>query len=59
MNRRQTLSDRYVQYPGLTAGPPMLVTGGAYPAGGNTKSYYTITKCKPGAATPGQVRPRG
>ena len=59
LGRRHTAGDRYVPYAGLTAGPPALVTGTACLAGGDTKSYYAITKCKPGAADPGQVRRRG
>src|SRR5436190_21278484 len=46
----------YVPCAGLTAGPPTLVTGPACLAGGNTISYYIITKCQPDAADPSQVR---
>ena len=59
LGRRRTAGDRYVPYAGLTAGPPNLVTEAACPARFNTKSYYTITKCKLGAADPGQVGRRG
>ena len=57
--RRQTVGDQYVPYAGLTAEPPTLVTGGMCLVGGNTKSYYVITKCKHRAADPGQVGRRG
>ena len=57
MGRWQTAG--YVPYAGLTAGPPTLVTGAACSRGDNTKSYHLITKCKAGAADPGQIRRRG